>query len=227
MTPDGITMDRLFLKIYLLALLAFAETISAFELLSEGAMGTVSAISANSAEEIVSVAGSTAAGLRIDDDYERLPFQTSVSIDASETDDGSSELDFALTQEVENWAESLLVQDSSDGIEAQIGYVDELPPSSFDDAVFLIRDDEFDSIIFEPNDSDQEDSTIYELGRVEQTVITLEQNIDSIEYNVIRRVEFAATIDAYIGDPNTASVGSGYITDLSSRSNVRIATVRD
>lgn len=226
-------MDKLFRKtssfLVLVAGLFSAQTVSSFELLSEGAMGSVSAISANTVEEIVGVAGPTAAGLRVDDDYESLPFQTSVSIEADDVDEVSEELEFALTQEVEQWAGSVRSKASSLELDpdAEVGYVDELPPSAFDDVVFLIRDDEFDSIIFEPNTTSPEESTIYELGRIEQTVTVLEQNVDSVEYLVERRVEFAATIDAYIGDPNTASVGSGYISDLRSSSSVRIATVRD
>ena len=226
-------MDRLFRKKSPFLIFAFGilsvQTASSFELLSEGAMGSVSAISANTVEEIVSIAGPTAAGLRVDDDFESLPFQTSVRLEVDDVDEVSEELEFALTQEVEQWAGSVRSQTSALSLDpdAEVGYVDELPPSAFEDVVFLIRDDEFDSIIFEPNTSSPEESTIYELGRIEQTVMVLEQDVDSVEYLVERRVEFAATIDAYIGDPNTASVGSGYISDLRSSSSVRIATVRD
>jgi len=229
---DGNTMDKLPSKLHArllcLVLVLGSSSLFAFELLSEGAMGTVSAISANSAEDIVNIAGSTAAGLRIDDDYESLPFQSSVSVAEDETDEVSTELDFALTQEVETWAEGLRTQ-SSDVVstESKIGYVDVLPESSFDDAVFFIRDDEFDEIIFDPGSgTNEEDSTVYELGRVEQSITLLEQNLDSIRYVVERRVEFAATIDAHLSD-DTPSMGSGYISDLRSLSNVMIATVRD
>jgi len=201
----------------------------AFELLSEGAMGTVSAVSANSAEDIVNVAGSTAAGLR-DDDYESLPFQVGLSIEENELDEVSTELNYALTQEVENWAENMRKQGESSSADVQVSYVDELPPSSFEDAVFFVRDNEFDSIIFDPDldstSNKAEDSTAYELGRVEQTFEVLEQNVGSIHYVVERHVEYAATIDAHASD-DTASMGSGYISNLRSIANVKIATVRD
>ena len=226
-------MDKLFRKVSSFSVLVSGVLLSfssfSFELLSEGAMGTVSAVSANTVEELVNVAGPTAAGLQADDDYEQLPFQTGIQLEAEDVDEVSEELEFALTQEVETWVDGLRSQSETLDLDpgAQVGYVDELPPSAFEDVVFLIRDDEFDSIIFEPDNSDQEESTIYELGRVEQTVTKLQQNLDSVQYIVERRVEFAATIDAYIGDPDTASIGSGYISDLRSVSNVRIATVRD
>lgn len=225
-------MDKLFqsrIKAFFLALaLSYAQGIFAFELLSEGAMGSVSAVSANSAEEIVNVAGPTAAGLRVDDDdYEALPFQSSVTIDEGDTDDGSEELALELTQEVESWAENLRQKSSDGDFGSEVGYVDELPPSSFDDAVVYIRDDEFDQIIFEPSQEDDGSRTIYELGRIEQAITVLEQDIDSVRYVVERRVDFIATIDAYIGDPDTASMGSSYISDLHGRSNVRIAAIKD
>jgi len=220
---------KLFYALFVSVIALPLNQVHAFELLSEGAMGTVSAVSANSAEEIVNVAGATAAGLRVDD-YESLPFQVGVSIEESEVDEVSTELNYALTQEVENWAENMRKQGENSATEVQVGYVDELPPSSFDDAVFFIRDNEFDSIIFDPDldgDSERrEDSTAYELGRIEQTFEVIEQNVGSIHYIVERHVEFAATIDAHSRD-DTPSMGSGYITDLRSIANVKIATVRD
>lgn len=224
-------MDRLFRNVFLPVSflgLATAFPVHAFELLSEGAMGTVSAVSANSAEDIVNIAGPTAAGLTVDDDYEVLPFQTDITIEDANPDEVTDVLEFALTQEVESWASNLTIQDSLVGADtsADVSYVDELPPSSFEDAVFLVRDDEFDSIVFD-SDSDQEDNTSYELSRIEQTVTVLEQNLGSIRYIVERQVDFVATIAPPDREGQEASIGSGYISDLTSISNVRIATVRD
>tara|TARA_R110001592_G_scaffold356543_1_gene658632 strand:+ start:5931 stop:6608 length:678 start_codon:yes stop_codon:yes gene_type:complete len=203
-------------------------TAISFELLSEGAMGTVSAISANTAEEIVSVAGSTAAGLRVDDGYEVLPFKSSVQVDASSKDEVSSELDFSLVQEVEEWVD-ILRQRSEIATSSviEVGYIDELPPSSFDESSFVIRDGEFDSIIFEPDNANFEDqeSTRYEIGRIEQTFTKIEQKVDTVQYVVERKVDFVATIDSAVDGQR--SIGSGYITNLTSISNVKIATVRD
>jgi hypothetical protein len=205
--------------------------VQAFELLSEGAMGSVSAVTANSAEEIISVAGSTAAGLRVDDEYEPLPFQTSVEIDEYATDEVSEELNYALTQEVDAWAQTLRQRNdevAADNANLEVGYIDELPASSFDESAFVVRDEEFERLIFEPSaasDSDQE-STLYEIGRVEQTLTKLQQNADSVEYIVRRQVDFVAVVDAFISD-NTPSIGSAYISNLNSISNVKIAAIRD
>lgn len=212
--------------------LAFCVVLSGaangFELLSEGAMGSVSAVSANSAEEIVSVIGSTAAGLTIDDDYDELPFQVSASIQGSvaegyEVDEVKSELDFALTQEVEGWVSNLT---DSQGSGVEIGYVDELPVSAFEDnADFVIPEVEFEAVVFD-TDPDNSSNTLYEIGRVDQTITVISSGIDSIEYIVERHLESAATIDAYRFDDDTPSLGSGYISNLRSLSNVTIAQVR-
>tara|TARA_R110002167_G_scaffold288360_9_gene493332 strand:+ start:3336 stop:4013 length:678 start_codon:yes stop_codon:yes gene_type:complete len=206
----------------------YSANVISFELLSEGAMGSVSAISANTAEEIVNIAGPTAAGLKVDDGYETLPFKTSVQVESSAKDEVSNEIDFALVQEVDAWVDSLGQRGevaNSTGLE--VGYIDELPPSSFDESSFVIRDDEFDRVIFEPdaNRNDQE-TTTYEIGRVEQTITKLEQKVDSVQYIVERKVDFVATIDAFISR-DSPSIGSGYITNLTSISNVTIATVRE
>lgn len=202
---------------------------SSFELLSEGAMGSVSAVSANTAEEIVSVAGPSAAGLRVDEDYELLPFRVSVQVDDSDKDEVSMEQNYELTQEVDSWADSLRqrseIVTSSD---FEVGYVDELPESSFDESAFVVREEGFEKLIFEPESSrnDGEESTSYEIGRVDQVITQIEQDVDSIEYIVERRVDFVATIDAYIST-DTPSIGSAYISNLVGVSNVRIATVRE
>ncbi len=218
-----------YLKVISLCSLSLLSGVAAsFELLSEGAMGSVSAISANTAEEIVNVAGSSAAGLRVDDGYEVLPFKSAVKVDVSDKDQVSSELDFSLVQEVGSWVDSLRqraeITTSSD---LEVGYVDELPPSSFDESSFVIRDDGFDSVIFESDTgrANDQESTTFEIGRVDQAFTKIEQNADSVEYIVKRTVDFVATIDA--SPDNQRSIGSGYITNLTSISNVKIAAVRD
>ncbi len=204
------------------ALMLGPGSVMSFELLSEGAMGSVSAVSATSAQEILSVAGSSAAGLRDDDDYEALPFQTEVSAQSFETDEVQEDLNFALTQEVETWANDLREQGD---LGFQIQVVNELPPSSFEDAVVLIQDDEIESVIFD-FDPDSDEDIIVEIGRVNQTVRLLEAGVDNVTYIVERYVERAATINAqpFTDQP---SIGSGYISDLRSVSNVSIAAIRE
>ncbi|MFT5718794.1 MAG: hypothetical protein ACI9T7_003001 [Oleiphilaceae bacterium] len=226
-------MDILFQKqkraiLGLTAFMVLSGSVSAFELLSEGAMGSVSAVSANSAEDIVSVIGSTAAGLTVDDDYDELPFQVSTSVqglvtEGYEVDEAQSELEFALTQEVESWVNSLT---GKQGSGAEVSYVDELPSSRFEDnAEFIIQDVEFESVIFDSNLND-DSNTLYEIGRVDQTITVINSGVDSIQYVVERRLERAATIDSFRLDDDTPSLGSGYISDLTSISNVTIAQVR-
>jgi hypothetical protein len=226
-------MDILFQKqkraiLGLTAFMVLSGSVSAFELLSEGAMGSVSAVSANSAEDIVSVIGSTAAGLTVDDDYDELPFQVSASVQGvvmggDEVDEAQSELEFALTQEVEGWVNSLT---DKQGSGAEVSYVDELPSSRFEDnAEFIIQDVEFESVIFDSNLND-DSNTLYEIGRVDQTITVINSGVDSIQYVVERRLERAATIDSFRLDDDTPSLGSGYISDLTSISNVTIAQVR-
>lgn len=210
-------------------MLLVSKSVLGFELLSEGAMGSVSAISANTAEEIVNAAAPTAAGLKVDDRYEVLPFKATVKVDAADKDEVSSELNYNLVQEVEIWADSMRQKSevvTSTGLE--LGYVDELPASDFDESSFVIRDADFDKIIFEPEgiNLNKEESTTYEIGRIEQTITKLEQKTDSVQYIVERKVDYVATIDAFISD-DSPSIGSGYITNLTSISNVKIATVRD
>jgi len=208
--------------------MVLSGTVSGFELLSEGAMGSVSAVSANSAEEIVSVIGFTAAGLAIDDDYDELPFQVNSTIQSSvsdgyEVDEAKAELEFALTQEVEGWVSSLT---DKQGLDIEVGYVDELPVSTFEDnADFIFQDVQVESVVFDSNLND-DGNTLYEIGRVDQTFTVINSGVNSIEYIVERHLARAATIDSFRLDDRTPSLGSGYITDLTSISNVTIAQIR-
>jgi len=208
--------------------MGLSSAVSGFELLSEGAMGSVSAVSANSAEEIVSVIGSTAAGLTVDDDYDELPFQASATIQRSvaegyEVEEVKSELEFALTQEVEGWVNNLT---DKQGLDVEVGYVDELPLSAFEDNTdFVVQDIETESVIYD-FDLNDDSNTLYEIGRVDQTITVINSGVNSIEYIVERNIDRVATIDFYRLDDDTPSLGSGYITDLTSLSNVTIAQVR-
>jgi len=208
--------------------MVLSGAVNGFELLSEGAMGSVSAVSANSAEEIISVIGSTAAGLKVDDDYEELPFQVSAGIQSSVTegydlDEVKSELDFSLTQEVEGWVSNL---SDKQGANVEVGYVDELPSSTFEDITeVFIEANEVESVVYDSSLTDDE-NTLYEIGRVDQTITVINSSVDSIEYIVERHIDRVATIDAFRQDNDTPSLGSGYISNLTSISNVTIAQVR-
>jgi hypothetical protein len=217
-------MSNLFHRVSSLVLGAvMSSSAFSFELLSEGAMGTVSAVSADSVEEIVNIAGPTAAGLTVDDDYEELPFQSNIVIEDANPEEVTDQLEFSLTQEVETWANSVNVQGPE--VNNAVGYIDELPPSEFEDSAFIQRDDEFDSIIFDSDD--QEDEANFELSRIEDAFENLTQGLETIRFVVERKVDFVATIAPEPEEGQAPSVGSGFISDLTSISNVRIATVRD
>ena len=207
-------------RLLVLMSLALGSKVSyCFELLSEGAMDSVSAVSAVSAQDILNIAGSSEAGLS--DDYESLPFQTEVSISEFATDEVQTGLDFALTLEVETWVEDLRQQG---GGQLEVGFIDELPPSTFDVDPFLFQPSGV--IEIERIGEDDDDKTIYQLGRLSQTIELLESGVDSVTYQVERYVERAATINA---DPfgDGSSIGSGYISDLRSISTIEIAAIRD
>jgi len=208
----------------LLSLTAFCSNVLSFELLSEGAMGSVSALSANSAEEIVSIAGSSAAGLRIDDDYESLPFQAEVLVDEFDLDEVSSELNFSLTQEVESWAQNLDTQNIAADANSEVGYIDVLPASVDSDLSFIIP--EFTGpATFDPDSDGNEEEVDSVAVSLDQTLDLLSNNTETIETRVYRKIDFVATIDAT--PDNVPSIGSGYISNLSSYSNVKIAEFRD
>ena len=215
--------------------LVLSSSVNSFELLSEGAMGSVSAVSANSAEDIVNVIGSTAAGLTTDDDYDELPFQENTSSQgdvsaeavagyvsdgyaSEEVNEVKVELEMALTQEVEGWVSSL-----TDRQNVEVSYVEELPISTFEDnAAFIIPEVDIDDGIFD-NNTNADDNTLYEISRINQTITVLNGGLDSIEYIVERQLERAATIAVDNGD----SLGSGYVSNLRSLSNISIARVRE
>ncbi len=218
-------MDRrnlLYIAAILIAMLPHSKLV-AFELLSEGAMGTVSAVSANSADEILNVAGSTAAGIAIDEDYESLPFRVDPALAVYETDEVSEELNFALTREVESWAESLRATARTATFE--VGVVEDLPESSFSDSDFQIPEIEVPDLPFE-FDPDGEGDIVIELGRIEEAVELLEAGVDNVTFEVRRFVERTAIIDAR-PFPDQPSIGSVYIFDLSSQSNVGVTRVRE
>ena len=203
--------------------LFLASALYAFELLSEGAMDSVSAVSAQSVEDIINIAGSPAAGLTEDDDYESLPFQTRITVGEGDTDEVQTELDFKLTQEVEAWVQELRVQQGLPQLE--VGYVEELSPSSFDTNPFLFESSQI--LDFSPDgDGDDEDRVIFQQGRIRQQVELLESGVDSITTRFERYVESAATINAN-PDNELSSIGSGFVTNSRSTSTQTYSNYRD
>lgn len=196
-----------------------APFVHSFELLSEGAMDSVSAVSAETAEDIINIAGSPAAGLTVDG-FEALPFSSRVTVAEDETDVVVDELDYELVQEVEAWADELRVRVGS-GFE--VGYVDELPQPRFETNIIF---DDTDGVIESSLGSDEEDETRYQVGRVNQTLELLNIGANTITYRVERYIDRSATIDA---DPfdDGRTIGSGYISELRSYGTVTQTAVRD
>ncbi len=196
-------------------------SVSAFELLSEGAMDSVSAVSAQSVEELINIAGSPAAGLS--DDYESLPFQTRIEVVEGSVDEVKTELDFELIKEVETWARVLREQGER---QLEVGFVDELPPAPIDIDPFVFEDQAI--IEFTPggDGENDDDRTTFRQGRITQTFELLDSGVDSITTRFERYVESAATINANPGNSNT-SIGSGFITDVRSTSTQTYSNYRD
>lgn len=196
-------------------------TANAFELLSEGAMDSVSAVSAQSVEDLISIAGSPAAGLS--DDYESLPFQTRLKVVEGNTDKVQTELDFELTKEVEAWAGVLREQGER---QIEIGFVDELQPSSLDVNPFVFQNEQaLDFTPDEDGEGDEERTTLRQ-GRITRSVELLEPGVESITYRYERIIEDAATINANPLNDNT-SIGSGYISEVHGTSTQVYSNYRD
>ena len=130
-----------------------------------------------------------------------------------------------MSKEVEVWAESVREGASLGVTEFKVGYVDQLPPSleqefqapTFDDASTF----DFDAFVIS---SDTE--TSFQVGRVDQTFALIDSGVDSITYSLKRFIEHTSTENARPADGRDF-MGSGYVTNLTSESNITIAGSRD
>lgn len=202
-------MTRRKTALILFGVFSCSAAIQAFELLSEGAMDSVSAVSVESVDDIINIAGSPAAGLS--DDYEALPFQTNVKVGVADTDEVQTELDFKLTQEVQAWAEDLRQQGE---FQFEVGVVEELPPSFSDSDPFILQNNQ---IVIDDDPDARERRDIEEENRVTRRFELLDSGVDSITFQFERVVERAATINANQGNINS-SLGSGFVTNSRSLS---------
>jgi hypothetical protein len=197
----------------------------AVELLSEGALESVSAVAGESAEEILNAVGAPSAGLEIDDSFERLPFRARIEVGMDDIDDVAQALDFALTQEVESWASDIR-QRVGDTFEVSI--LDRLPLdeafTNFNANAFVDEGARLVEVFVGGESAD--DATSYQSSRVEQALQLIDSGVDSIEYRFERYIELTATVDA---DPfdNGRTIGSGYISQLRSSGSVKLTRVRD
>ncbi len=196
----------------------------AFELLSEGAMDSVSAVSVANSEDIINVAGATAAGLRVEGGsgyYEELPLADRTQLEGYATEDQSEELSRTLTLEVEAWADSLR---QSTAASFEIGYVDQLPvteaqPDLEVDVFDSIRPDD-DTLVVRPGSD-----TVFQIGRLEQVFELLDSGVNTISFSLRRQIESVSTVNAR-PDDDSAYMGSGFITNLVSDSRIRFSDER-
>lgn len=189
----------------------WAVDVHSFELLSEGAMDSVSAVSEESAEDFLNVAGPAAAGLRTD--YEDLPFEVDVDPGEIVRDEVETELDFALTQEVEVWADTLRRQGE---VDFEIGIVNQLPREALiEDILVLPRD--VDQVLDLPQTAGG--GLFFEIGRVEQTKTSRRIDEFTMTGTVERYLERASIVDTRV-DFENPSWGNAYISNVRSRTNV-------
>lgn len=185
----------------------------AFELLSEGAMDSVSAVSAGSVEDILNVAGPTAAGLRVDDDYEELPFDVDYETTLIQRDEVELELNFALTQEVEVWADSLRKSGQTD---FEVEVIEQLSITPLVDIITgpgkLPTSSSFEG--------GSGGSLDYQFGKLKLEKDSALIGFDQMQGSLKRYLESASVVDNRTGLDRPLSTGSGYISDVTSRTNI-------
>lgn len=184
-----------------------------FELLSEGAMGSVSATTETHLHDTTTFNEESAI------DYELMPFQTSVQIEHGDTDEVSEDLEFEFSKEIESWASKL--QDSQSYIQ-EIATIDAIQAPIIEEPT-IDTSSALDSQTVEISLGTKSDDIRFVQGRITQTAQLLEAQENSVRYSVETFVERAATLNA---NPfqEEHSFGSTYISDLRSVSNVTITT---
>lgn len=190
----------------------------AFNLLSEGALDSVSAVSAESAEALLNVAGSPAAGITIDG-YESLPFRDG---DVDGQDQGSAPLDSALADQVEAWADE---RRNSSGSGFEVGFVDELPAAVIEQTV----QEESAAIQTAINADDSEgetDEPDFEVNRVDRLFEARSNELGPTRFVLDRDFDRRASINV---DPNDfdRNAGDAYVFNVDSANSNRRTAVRD
>ena len=187
-----------------------------FELLTEGAMDSVSAVSGPIVTGSAfndSVAKKNALSSRTQmtaDGYEKLPFETNNLLQPSDANEVSLDLDYAFTSEAENWAEKLRV-DTDERFE--ISVTDVVPFSKFEVVNNNFFGDFSRDVRIIPIQGGPEDGE-YQLGKLDQTIDTFFVEHNSISYEVNSHVDFAATINSQAYPEDGLSFGNVYLTDI-------------
>lgn len=193
-------------------LFSFVPVTYGFELLSEGAMESVSVRSGPILESRLSDS-------ELADGYEPLPINTSVKVNVSDTDEVSVDLNFVLTQEVESWANN--VRDRGD-ILFEVNTIDVLPSSDTYDFHFELGHAGIEILDAK---GDETGRVTYQRGDTSHSTNIIDASINSITVEHSSYVERAATIDA---NPyqDGSSFGSTYLSDIRASSWHR-TTLRD
>lgn len=193
-------------------LFSFVPVTYGFELLSEGAMESVSVRSGPVLESRLSDS-------ELADGYEPLPINTSVKVNVSDTDEVSVDLNFVLTQEVESWANN--VRDRGD-ILFEVNTIDVLPSSDTYDFHFELGHAGIEILDAK---GDETGRVTYQRGDTSHSINIVDASLNSITVQGSSYVERAATIDA---NPyqDGSSLGSTYLSDIRASSWHR-TTLRD
>jgi hypothetical protein len=193
-------------------LFSFVPVTYGFELLSEGAMESVSVRSGPILESRLSDS-------ELADGYEPLPINTSVKVNVSDTDEVSVDLNFVLTQEVESWANN--VRDRGD-ILFEVNTIDVLPSSDTYDFHFELGHAGIEILDAK---GDETGRVTYQRGDTSHSINIVDASLNSITVQGSSYVERAATIDA---NPyqDGSSLGSTYLSDIRASSWHR-TTLRD
>jgi len=203
---------KLFFYVALL-IVSVASKVHAFELLSEGAMDSVSASSGMYIDKDDSAPDR-------DEGFDQLPFETSVQIETSDTEETSVELDFALTKEVEAWATNMR---DSGNVSFEVGIVEELQPSNFEVPQIFYNDgtvqvEDISAIGYDSNGHGA--NVTYQRGRTSRSMDLLDITHNSISVRLETYVERAATINA---DPTQTghAHANTYLSDIHAVSYIR------
>ena len=188
-----------------------------FELLTEGAMDSVSAVSgpivaesalksaASKSESLLARRTKLTAG-----GYEKLPFDTKNTLQLTDINKTSLNLDFALTIEAETWAQRLKVNTDERFTLDVINNLLFSKPEVVEDIFLkdLSRDVRVVSIPGGRKDGE------YQLGKLDQTVNVFSVSPNSISYEVNSHVDLAATINSVAYPESGGSFGNTYLTDI-------------
>ncbi len=193
-----------------------SQYLAAFEILSEGAMDSVSAVASGSAESLLNIAGAPAAGLVVEG-FDALPYQkSSVRRDVSVSDES---LDASFLTQIEVWADERR-QTSGSGFE--VGYVEKLPES---DVSSLEEDSDAEALEGAESASDGQDEE--EERRVDVTIEVDEQGeLLPVSRFFDRSFDSRASVNTDIADYDRTP-GSGFVFDLGSENANRLTAIRD